>query len=430
MEASIYIHIPFCSRKCDYCDFYSVDELTRRRGGAEVVVSYIERIITDIREQTSKFHVDSVPSIYIGGGTPSVLEPALLERLLASLPLTQELTIEANPESCSDEFLSVCKAGGVNRLSIGVQSFNTNCLVGVGRGYLTANHANHANNMNGFRQAQPPVQAQSLVQAQPPVVELVETTVRVVRAVRGYFKNWSADLITGLPYQTPETLLSDIRSLLQHRPPHISLYALTVEPGTPLARRVGEGTVPLPTTEDADTLWLLGRDSLMAAGYKHYEVSNFCLPGYESIHNMRYWQMRNWIAAGASASGTIISHTHTNFPPPLAGGVGGGGALSGFRYTYKPDVEVYISGEAPLIEELDEETLIKESLMMGYRTNRGPDMHLFEERFGFRLEDAIPCTLAKYPDADIERRLLFLNSFVEDAFEEISVFLQRRQSRH
>jgi oxygen-independent coproporphyrinogen-3 oxidase len=334
----------------------------------------------------------SVPTVYIGGGTPSVLGAEAMGRLLALLrgllpppAEDREWTVEANPESLDRAFLLVCREGGVNRLSLGIQSFSPRSRALVHRG-------------GGL-----------------------ESLDRALELAAEFFPgNFSLDLMTGLPGQDPDSLRGDLERALGFRPAHISLYALTVGEGTPLWDRRGE----LPSREEADSLWISGRDALEEAGYGQYEVSNFSLPGKESRHNLRYWTMKSWLALGPSGSGTLIDERKGR----------------GLRFTWPGDLESWLSGTSPgtlretlpLTENLDSLTLMKESLLMGFRCRGGPEAGLFTGRFGLSLEEAIGGTLARYRDRGLvipgdqgkgwalsKEGLLFLDPFLVDVFNEL-----------
>ncbi|MDR3168056.1 MAG: hypothetical protein LBT93_08935 [Treponema sp.] len=245
-----------------------------------------------------------------------------------------------------------------------------------------------------------------------------------LRLVREYFGGaFSVDLITGLPGQDRGVLREDLEKLLVFTPGHVSLYALTPAAGTPL----GEDpryTALLPPADEADRLWLMGRDFLEQAGYAQYEVSNFALPGRESAHNIRYWRMENWLGLGAAASGTIIDD-HSG---------------RGIRYTIGADTEAYLNASvadrtptppgSPLVftEDLDPLTLMRETCLMGFRYLAGPDPLLFARRFRRDIGECIPGTLARWrgrgllrPDkiALTREGLLFLNPFLAECFEEL-----------
>ena len=385
---------------------------------------FVDAVLGDIKDQFGFFHVDHVPTVYIGGGTPSVLGAARIERLLAGLrvllePMKKtpvEFTIEANPESADEDFLRACVSGGVNRISLGVQTFHEPSRRAVHRA-------------GGGK--------------------LLEERLALIKS---FFPDaFSVDLITGLPFQTATVLREDIERVFAFQPAHISLYSLTLEPETPLGKRVAQEEfltteytefhggrrscrikTPcnsvysvvnsyLPCGDEADNLWIIGRDMLEKAGLTQYEVSNFALPNKACAHNTRYWRMENWLGAGPAASGTIIDDT----------------AGTGRRFTYPADINAYLAAPEPrvhsaCIEELDKANLIRESLLMGFRCRAGPDPLIFKQRFGRGIEDCIPETIARWRGrgffeteqdngslAPSREGLLFLNAFLCDAFGKV-----------
>ena len=384
MRSSLYIHIPFCSGVCDYCDFYSIPVNAHDKR----VEVYTEKILKDTRYYIEKFGITHIFSVYIGGGTPSILGADLIERLLLGLSENwkyqkekpEEITVEVNPESLSEEFLMACLQNGVNRISVGIQSFHEPSRKAV-------NRAGSA-----------------------------ETLTQSLFLLQNFFgTSFSVDLIAGLPFQTERILLSDIEKVLTFKPDHISLYALTTEEGTSLDEKVRCGKIPLP---DIDELWITGRNFLEKSGYEQYEVSNFAVNKKISIHNTGYWRMENWLGIGSSAVSTII-YDETGLT---------GEKLNGKRFTFEPDVDAYIAGKPPAEEHLDNTALIKESFLMGFRCIEGLDGNLFRQRFDVSIEEVIPRTLARWrgkgllrPDkiALNKEGLLLLNPFLLDIFEEI-----------
>jgi len=366
LSLSLYIHIPFCNSFCDYCDFYSVEASSKR------IDVFLDSLIADINYQIEYFDVKKIKTVYIGGGTPSVLGKRIkvLFDVLKKIPgfAPEEFTVEANPESATEEFLRICAEGGVNRLSLGVQTFHEPSRRAVNR-----------------------IGDASLLES------------RIALAKRFFPDSLSVDLITGLPYQNEKTVLNDIKRLLAFEPAHISLYSLTVENGTPLEQKLTAKEIILPENDFSDFLWLSCRDALEEAGFWHYEISNFAKNGKVCRHNIRYWLMEGWLGAGPSASGTIINKKNGTAK----------------RFTYPPDIDVYNASPSiknATCEELNEKVLIRESLLMGFRYCEGPDKSLFKKRFGCSVEDCIPQTLNKWKYKDI---MLFLNSFLSDAFNEL-----------
>lgn len=379
-QVSLYLHIPFCTSKCDYCDFYSVPD-NYNDGYIDVLLKETER---RLRETANASHEAIViPSVYIGGGTPSLLGASGITRLLEGLRAITgaaipgpacEITVEANPETANLPFLKACAETRVTRLSMGVQSFNGAYRKALGRN------------------AGKPLDEETLTRRLSDAADLF-----------GY--GLSVDLLCaclekGSFERQKDILLYDIEKTLSFGPGHVSLYALSLEQNPPLAARLEKGSVGDLT----DRLWLLGRDTLVKAGYEQYEISNFALPGFRCVHNIRYWRMENWIGTGPGASGTILKN-------------GGGGPVYGWCTSYAPDVDSFIAGKAkPLTEALDRLTAVKETLLMGFRYKEGPDPVLFKKRFGKSIEETIPKTLEKWRE---KKRMLFLNAFLIDAFQEV-----------
>ncbi|MHB9296282.1 putative Heme chaperone HemW [Pillotina sp. SPG140] len=353
MIASLYVHVPFCANICDYCDFYSTLNLN-------FIEPYLQRVQTDIQDQLHAYSIESIPTVFIGGGTPSILGPHGIERLLKSIPFEPdiEVTVEANPESLSYDFLSACHTNGVNRLSVGVQTLNERSLDAVHR-----------------------IRTGDILKK----LALVQTV---------FPDSFSVDLMSGLPFQTVESLCADINTVCSFNPAHISLYALTQE------------TQP-DNTDYADELYCVGQE-LLRQSYSQYEVSNFAKKGKRCMHNVRYWRMEPWLGVGPSASGTLIDDS----------------TATGVRNSYKADIEAYIRGEAPLHEPLDYLTLMKETVLMGFRYIDGVDTQLFSRRFKLTLEQCIPSTLERWKPymkdgALTSKGLLMLNRFLTEAFIEL-----------
>ena len=320
-QLGIYIHIPFCRSKCDYCDFYSL------AGREAQMDQYQKALLAHMKETAPLAQGFAVDSIYFGGGTPSYYGAKRLKELLAALhKLFQvgkdaEITVECNPDSVDLRSLRILKKAGVNRLSLGMQSAQ--------EGELRAIHRAHT--------------AQQTNQA----VEL---------ARKAKFTNLSLDLIYGLPGQTMDSWKATVEHALSLIPQHLSCYGLKVEEGTPLARRVAEGEVLPGDDEQADLyLWTVGR--MERAGYPQYEISNFAKPGYQSRHNLRYWLTRPYIGFGPGA--------HSDF--------------GGRRYSFVRDLDAYIRGVLEGGNIIDSSELIPqrercgEYLMLRLRTVQGID---------------------------------------------------------
>ena len=264
---SLYAHIPWCVRKCPYCDFNS-HEARAKIPEPE----YIDALLRDLEQDLPRVWGRIVHTIFIGGGTPSLFSPEAIDRLLsgirARLPLDQniEITIEANPGTVELERFKGFRAAGINRLSIGIQSFDEKKLKALGR-------------IHGREEA-----------------------LRAAEAARAAgFNNFNLDLMFGLPGQTVEQALADMRTAMALRPTHLSAYQLTIEPNTLFHARP-------PTLPDDDITWdmqNLLQTELAAADYRQYEVSAYARPGYECRHNLNYWKFGDYLGIGAGAHAKI-----------------------------------------------------------------------------------------------------------------------------
>ena len=330
-SASLYIHIPFCNTFCDYCDFYSIK---KNSVNDDYIGAFLSVLINDIKYQIEYFNIKEIPAAYIGGGTPSVLGEKIrtLFAALRAIPAfsPKEFSVEANPESLTEDFLNACLEGGVNRLSLGVQTFHEPSRAAVNRAGSCASG--------------------SLIE------ESLVLSSKYYGSRNGL--SLSADLITGLPFHNEEIVKEDIKRLLAFEPSHVSLYSLSVENGTPLQEKLQSKTVILPDIDISDSLWLTGREALLKAGFEHYEVSNFAHNKNRCLHNTRYWQMESWIGAGPAASGTIVNEE----------------TATARRFTFVHDTDAYIREQLTMdnkkivdLEELDREAFLKDSLLMGFR---------------------------------------------------------------
>jgi oxygen-independent coproporphyrinogen III oxidase len=379
VEASLYLHVPFCAGACDYCDFYSVRcERADPRQDA-----FVDRILAEIEAGLDREGIDAVPTLFIGGGTPTLLGAPRLKRLLeGTLALCPtrpaEITVEANPESLSEAVVAALAEGGADRISLGLQSLNQRSRAAVCR------------------------------------IGSIESSIHALDLISKTFTGrFSVDLIAGLPFQDDSSLRSDIRRVLDSGAAHVSLYSLILEEGTPLAERAGSGVADLPDEERSDTLWIEGRDALEEAGLAQYEVSNFARPGEECRHNLRYWRMESWLGFGPAASGTLVDEA----------------AGTARRVTVPPDVDAWLAGKTVSTEEaIDRTALMEEIFMMGFRTLAGVDAVLFKRRFGEPIETFIGNTLASWRRRGLAAEkipaltregLLFLDPFVLECLAEM-----------
>ena len=318
-KLGIYVHIPFCRSKCDYCDFYSL------AGQDRWMDTYQKALLAHIKETAQVAGSFPVDTIYFGGGTPSYYGGKRLKELLSaikklfSVEKQAEITFEANPDSVDVRTLRTLRKAGFNRISMGIQSACPSELKAVHR---------------------------------PHTVEQGDEAVAAVRKAK--LENLSLDLIYGLPGQTQESWQTTVEHILSLQPEHLSCYGLKVEEDTPLATRVEAGEV-LPDDDEQADLYLWTVERLNRAGYIQYEISNFARPGFESRHNLRYWLTQPYIGFGPGA--------HSDF--------------GGRRYAWIRDLEGYITGVLEGGELLDSQDLIPQSdrggeyLMLRLRTNCG-----------------------------------------------------------
>lgn len=328
--AGVYVHIPFCASRCSYCDFFSTLRLD------EVGHDYVEALIAEARLRKAELNGKPVKTLYMGGGTPSQLPLPLLARLIDGLKATldlnavQEFTLEANPDDVTPEWCAAVRALGVNRVSMGVQSFQDAVLRLVGRRHTA-------------RQA-----------------------IDAVASLRhAGIDNISIDLIYGLPGQTLETWAESVRQAVDLRPQHISAYGLTYEPGTRLWQQRECGEVVEASEDQYLDMYRVLVGMLQVAGYEHYEISNFALPGYRSRHNSSYWNETPYLGLGAAAHSYDGTMRRSN-PADLCGYIR--------RIT---------SGQpACQVEDLAWWERYDERVMLGLRTADGVDAHRLRSDFG------------------------------------------------
>jgi oxygen-independent coproporphyrinogen-3 oxidase len=330
--AGIYIHIPFCKSRCSYCDFatglYNSDLAER----------YVNALSVDIETTRRTELQQSVDTIYFGGGTPSMLAPRQIEQLLESvhrrflIDPCVEITMEINPGSVTKSTLGEFRRIGVNRASFGAQTFDDSELARLGRSHSSAD------------------------------------TLKTFDALRDSgFDNISFDLIAGLPGQTMERWQSNVERSLGLQPEHLSFYLLEVHSGTPLAQHIERGIQPRPNDDLAGEMYQWMLESASTAGYQHYEISNLCLPGFESRHNSKYWTGSAYYGFGCSA------HSFDG---------------TDCRWSNERDVNTYVQlierSNQPFVEEqrLSLEDRQAEAVFLGLRMMRGVDTKEFERVFG------------------------------------------------
>ncbi len=315
----IYIHIPFCASKCSYCDFYSL------AGCEQQMPDYHRALIAHLAESARGIRNYEVDSVYFGGGTPSYYGAEHLMEIFdvlkrnGNVRLDAEVTVECNPDSMTYKDLKLLRSEGVTRLSVGVQATNNDLLKLIGR-------------RHSFQQA-----------------ELAFSAAR-----KAGFDNISLDLIYGLPSQTKSDWAESLAKIVEMHPEHISCYGLKLEEGTPMYREYKDSPV-LPSEDEQADMYSYAAEMLERYGYKQYEISNFCAPGFESLHNLKYWNLDDYMGFGPGAHSCV----------------------GNLRYSFVKDLKRYITGVEKKVSIIDEYQLVDpmersvEYLMLAMRTNRG-----------------------------------------------------------
>jgi oxygen-independent coproporphyrinogen-3 oxidase len=337
---ALYAHIPFCRAKCAYCDFYSHPCLQ-----GNDLEEYLEKLIAELIEAQAYLGAAAwggIETVFIGGGTPSLLSAPQWESLLEAIGAAtrpSEFTVECNPESLGPETLEVLAAGGVNRISLGVQSCEAAALKAAGR---------------------------------------ITTMADIERAFsllhNRWRGRWNADFIAGLPEQSEAGLKADMGAAIEAGATHISLYALSLEPGTALYERSRQrgGAGSVPDEEARYELWDAGAAYLQDMGFTRYEISNFCVPGAECRHNLHYWNMDSYVGIGAGAASSLF----------FADG-------RSLRRMGLADSEVYSRAGAGVFphetESISRIDGMKDFLLMGLRVSAGLEAGELVRRFGSDL---------------------------------------------
>jgi oxygen-independent coproporphyrinogen-3 oxidase len=330
----VYVHFPFCLAKCPYCDFTS---FARARADIDHE-GYADAVIAELDARGSAFDGARIETVFFGGGTPSLWEPAELGRVLAAIlgradaAPDVEITAECNPSSLDEVRARAILAVGVNRLSVGVQSLDEGRLRFLGR----------LHDANGGLAA-----VRAALDAGAPRV--------------------SGDLIYGVATETraasAEEAARDVAAVADLGPTHVSAYSLTIEPGTPFGDRARKGALPIAPDDAAAEAYLAVEAALEARGFDHYEVSNYAKPGAEARHNLGYWRGRDYLGLGCGAYGTLSTT---------------GGAAVRYRNFTSPDVYVERARSRARLdateERLDPETRLRERIMLGLRLREGLDL--------------------------------------------------------
>jgi oxygen-independent coproporphyrinogen-3 oxidase len=335
--ASLYVHVPFCERKCLYCGFYSVAR-------TQAVGSFIEALTREIDLRGERFGHATYETVFFGGGTPSLLAPTQVASILSHLQKAfrisahAEITLEANPGTVSEDSLRAFRSLGINRLSLGIQSFHDSDLKLLGR-----------------------------------IHDRAEALCSVAWSRRAGFENLNLDLIYAIPGQTPEQWEDNLRIATGLAPQHIAAYALSLEDATPLHRMARVGIVRRQATESEVHMFEQAMELLPARGYAQYEISNYARPGFRCRHNCGYWAHRPYLGLGPSAH---------SFQPNGTGGR---------RWWNVADLSLYLDrlerGLLPVASEehIDTSALIQERILLGLRSS-GLDLPRLNAEFGYSLE--------------------------------------------
>ena len=372
--AGVYVHIPFCAKKCGYCDFNAYSgykDATKAR--------YVDALIEEIGQRGDKRL--RVPTVFFGGGTPTTLAARDLSRILSAVKnafcvdADAELSLEANPSQANGAYLCELQTAGFNRISFGVQTFDDRLLPLIDRDH-SAWDAQNA--INAAREAD--------------------------------FDNLSLDLMFGLPRQTVKGWEQSLRAAFDLGVPHLSLYGLIVEENTPFWARRERNKLFLPHEDDEVTMFARALDLTREAGYARYEISNYALPGFESRHNQIYWRNEAYVGVGAGAASYLGGVRTVNEKRPPA------------------YIERVQSGRGVFAESetLSEAELRGETFMLGLRLAGGVDLNAFADRFGVRAEEVWKSEIARFVDGNflertpthlrLTRRGLFVASEVMAAF--------------
>ena len=368
--SSAYVHIPFCTQICYYCDFSKVFIKN------QPVDAYLEHLI----QETRSYEIGKLRTLYIGGGTPTALSAQQLAYLLTELPKVmdlsevEEFTIEANPGDLDPDKIAVLKDSQVNRVSLGVQTFDNKMLKKIGRSHQ---EQDIYDNIRHLKQAG--------------------------------FDNISIDLIYALPGQTMDQVKENVAKAICLDIPHMSLYSLILENHTVFMNRMRRGKLPLPKEELEAEMFEYIIEELEKAGFEHYEISNFSKPGFESRHNLVYWDNAEYYGLGAGASGYVDGIRYKNHGP------------------IRHYLEAVEAGKARITEEhLTLEEKMEEELFLGLRKKTGVSKARFEEKFGVSFDQRYGQVVANLtehgllvPDdkqVRMTKRGLFLGDTVAEKF--------------
>ena len=351
--SGIYIHIPFCKQACSYCDFYFVTKPDNKN-------AFVDALIEEIRSKKNTFYSsDAIDTIYFGGGTPSLLTIPQFDKIFSALNDTfntqlKEVTVELNPDDVTKEYLAGLKSLGVNRVSMGVQTFDEELLLFMNRTHNSAEALK--------------------------CLELLKASDINV---------FTADLIYGNPGQTLKMLEKDLDILLAFDPPHVSAYSLTIEPKTRLGKQLELGRLIPAEDETVEKHFELVEEQLKQKDIHRYEVSNFAKTGSEALHNSNYWEHKNYLGLGPGAHSFWWDRS----------------LKTAYRWENEPDLKNYLQTKDfnnPSKERLTLQHLAEERIMLGLRTVKGIDLKVLEAKYDYCLtEEQIACLAQKESEGKI-----------------------------
>ena len=331
----LYIHIPFCKQKCKYCDFVSFP----------CMEDTADKYVDALKREAEQYRGEKIDTIFIGGGTPSILTPKQIEEVtkmcfdVFDAASDCEFTTEANPGTIDDDKIKAMLNGGINRISVGVQSFNDDELKKIGRIHDAKTAYNticHLDKMG--------------------------------------FQNIHLDIMTALPSQTCESLNNTLNTAVSLPVKHISAYSLIIEDGTPIEKEYSKGLLDIPNEDTDREMYMYTVDFLSKNGFKQYEIKNFAKDGYECRHNVKYWTGEEYIGLGTAA------HSY----------------IGNCRFYNTSDINEYIGGAEKEVIELTENDKIAEFMITGLRMNRGVSETDFKSRFGKDINDVFASEFDKF----------------------------------
>ena len=342
----LYVHIPFCETKCPYCDFNTYERIE------DLIPAYVKALSSEASTWAGILGGRAVDTVFFGGGTPSYLPTDDIAGIMGAiregfdLSSSAEITLEANPGDVAPARLDAYLEAGFNRLSIGVQSLSDRLLGLLGRRHDAA-----------------------------------EAVAAFEKAVRAGFENTSIDLIYGLPQQDTGDWRDTLVRAIGLRPPHVSMYGLTLEEGTPMAQWVESGRLPSPDPDLAADMYEAAEAAMSSAGYRHYEISNWARPGFESRHNMRYWRNQQYLGIGPGAHSYVAGHRFWNLRSPRTyiEKLSSQPAVDDGRPVEESIVNVAVVESA---EKVAPDLEMSETMMMGLRLEEGITVEGFSRRFG------------------------------------------------